>query len=58
MMDTDERDEFEQLLDQAEENIRSEWEEEFVASLRDQAANPFFKPTDRQWEKLEEIAGR
>jgi hypothetical protein len=58
MMDEAERAEFENLLARAAENIRSEWEEEFVDSLSEQSENPFWQPSDRQWEKLEEIANR
>ncbi len=58
MMDREERDEFESLLEQATQNAASDWEIEFVDSLEEQAENPFWKPTERQWEKLEQIAGR
>ena len=58
MMDEIEKRELLDLLDMAEENARSDWEVEFVESLLEQAENPFFEPTDRQWEKLQELADR
>ena len=58
MMNTSERDRFDDLLADAELNARSDWEHEFVQSLAEQAENPFWEPTERQWEKLEEIAER
>jgi hypothetical protein len=50
--------EFERLLDQAEENARSDWEHEFVDSLIQKSKDPCWEPTDRQWEKLEELAAQ
>ena len=56
MMTEGERAGFQDLLDLAEENIRTEWEQEFIDDMTRKALDPFWSPTERQWEKLEEIA--
>jgi hypothetical protein len=58
MLTADEREEFDNLLLDATDNARSDWEEEFVESMRSESKNPFWEPTERQWEKLREIAER
>lgn len=58
MLTADEREELEDLIELACGNTRSGWEEQFVQDMRDKSNNPFWRPTERQWEKLQEIAER
>jgi hypothetical protein len=58
MMEATQRAEVEQLIELAEEVELNEWEEEFLHSIRNQLANPLWTPTERQLEKLEEIAAK
>ena len=54
-MDTEE---FDLLLELAADKARTEWEERFVSDLNERRKNPFWEATERQWEKLQEIAER
>jgi hypothetical protein len=58
MLTADERAELEELIDLAVENMRSDWEHEFVRSIEDQFDNPFWEPSEKQREKLRQIAER
>jgi hypothetical protein len=57
-MDDFDRDEFERLLDMTEDQVLSKEEREFVKSMGKKFQDPLWRPTDRQWEKLQELADR
>jgi hypothetical protein len=49
------RKEFEYLIEEARRWRLSAWEIEFLDDIEDLATNPFWEPTERQWERLREI---
>jgi hypothetical protein len=58
MLTASEREELEDLIGLAVQNMRGDWEYEFVNSIQDQFDNPLWAPTPRQRKKLRQIAER